>query len=360
MRIAVLHNFLDNIGGSEKVALILARELNADLYTTNIDQEKIDRMGFSDVTVKSIGRVPTNAPFRHQATLSLFRKLDLGDQYDFFIIAGDWAFSAAVNNKPSLWYVHAPSREIWDLYLHIRNTMVSPLLRPVYDVWVKYNRFLTIKYLPHVGTLVCNSKNTQARIKRFFKKDVQVVNPPHDTKDFVYKGNGDFWLAVNRLFHHKQVEVQLEAFRQMPDENLVIVGSYEQSRHFKEYANKIKKLKPENVTLMHWVSDSELKELYSTCKGFITTPLDEDFGMTAVEAMAAGKPVIAPAAGGYRETVVDRETGSLLDKTDTSALISAIKEVGANPEQYKDACQRRAAQFDTKVFIEKIRSLIND
>ena len=111
MKIAIFHNFLDNIGGAEIVTLTLARELNADVYTTNIDYDKIKKMGFENIVIKSIGKIPINAPFRQQMALWRFRRLKLKN-YDFYIIAGDWAISGAVNNKPNLWYVHSPIREI--------------------------------------------------------------------------------------------------------------------------------------------------------------------------------------------------------------------------------------------------------
>jgi len=98
MKIAIFHNYMDNIGGAEKVTLVLARELKADIYTTNINIEAVRNMGFYEVKIKSIGRVPINAPFRQQIALHKFRKLDLKNKYDFFIIGGDWAISSAVKN----------------------------------------------------------------------------------------------------------------------------------------------------------------------------------------------------------------------------------------------------------------------
>ena len=133
MKIAIFHNFMDNIGGAERVGLTLARELKADFYSTNIDREKIKKMGFSNINFISIGKIPINAPFRQQAALRKFRKLNLGNKYDFYIIDGDWAMSGAVINKPNLWYVHSPIREIWDSYRYVRNNLVPFPLRPIFD-----------------------------------------------------------------------------------------------------------------------------------------------------------------------------------------------------------------------------------
>ena len=150
----------------------------------------------------------------------------------------------------------------------------------------------------------------------------------------------------------------MKAFQKLPKEKLIVVGSYEQSRHFKAYANYIKKVKPKNVQLLHWVDFNTLVDLYANCKGFITTSKDEDFGMTPVEAMASGKPVIAPNEGGYKETVVDGITGKLINNITVDKLVQAIKEIGKNPKKYKNACLNQAKKFDTSIFIKKIKEEI--
>jgi len=125
-KIAVFHQFLDNIGGAEIVTLILAREFNAEIYTTNIDKDKIKKAGFEDVIprIKSIGKVPVKAPFKHQFSLFRFSRLKLKDKYDYYIISGDWAVSGAKHNKPNLWYVHSPCRELWDLKKFVRDSLL--------------------------------------------------------------------------------------------------------------------------------------------------------------------------------------------------------------------------------------------
>jgi len=363
MKIAIFHNFLDNIGGAEIVTLILARELNANIYTTNIDYKKIEKMGFSSINIKSIGKIPLNAPFRQQAALRKFRKLNLKNKYDFYIIGGDWAMSAAVNHKPNLWYVHSPIREIWDLYEYTRENTVPKHLRGIFDIWVKYNRYLNKKYIKHAEKLICNSKNTQNRVKKYLKRDSIVINPPTETENYNYHPHKNYWLSVNRLIGHKRVDMQIKAFSKLPNEKLIIIGSYEKSRHFQEYAKYIKKIKPQNVDILSWVSQKELIDLYSNCKGFITTAKDEDFGMTPIEAMASGKPVIASNEGGYKETVIDNKTGILIEDIDQEKLINSIKKINKkleqNPSEYKTACQNQAKNFDTKVFIKKIKKIIN-
>ena len=362
MKIAIFHNFLDNIGGAEIVTLTLARELNADIYTTNINYDKIKKMGFININIKSLGKIPKMAPFRHQLAFYKFRKLNLKNKYDFYIISGDWAMSGVVNNKPNLWYVHSPLNELWAFKDYIRNNLLSWWKKPIYDFWILFNRHLTLKYSKHAQKLVCNSKNTQNRLKKYYNRNATIINPPIETFKHQYKNAKNYWLSVNRLSVAKQIEIQMKAFQKLPNENLIIIGSYEkETKQFEDYKKYLEKIKPKNVEIKSWITQKELINLYANCKGFITTSKNEDFGMTPVEAMASGKPVIASNEGGYKETI-SKETGILIDNINSEKLVNAIKklskEINKNPLKYKKVCQKQAKKFDTKVFIRKIKKQI--
>lgn len=365
MKIAIFHNALDNIGGAEIVDLIMARELKADIYTTNIDRKKIQKIGFTTKNIFSIGRVPINAPFRQEAIYWKFKFLNIEKKfkkkYDFYIIGGDWAMSAGINNKPNFWYVYSPTREIWDLYGYTKNNL--PLLfcnlnKYAFDLWVFYRRFINKHDSKKINKLIAISKNVQNRIKIYLNKDSTVIYPPVDTKKYRYKKPKDYWLSVNRLINHKRVDLQLKAFSKMPEEKLIIVGSYEKAWHFKKYFDYIEKIKPKNVEIKSWISDKELLDLYSKCRGLITTSKNEDYGLTVIEAMASGKPVIAPNEGGYKETVTNK-TGILIDDINEDKIVNSIKLINKNlkknPLMYKTNCTKQAKKFDTKVFIKKIK-----
>jgi glycosyltransferase involved in cell wall biosynthesis len=363
MKIAVFHNFMDNIGGAEMVALTLARELDADIYTTNINAGHIAAMGFGDVIprIKSLGTIPAMAPFRHQLALWKFRRLNLGRQYDRYIIAGDWAMSAAVNHHPNLWYVHSPLNELWQWKDFVRNEVIPQWWkRPIFDVWVWFNRMLTRSYARHVDTWACNSTNTKGRIRQYYRQEATIINPPVNTANYHHEPSRGYWLSVNRLLKHKRIDIQIEAFAGMPDKKLIIVGSYEKGvTQFESYKDYIESIKTDNIEIRNWVEDEELRTLYEGCRGFITTARDEDFGMTAVEAMAAGKPVVAVREGGYKESIIDGVTGILINECSPAALIDAIKKIEEKPEEaYTQPCLDCAKMFDTKVFIEKIRQLL--
>ena len=141
-RLAIFHNFLDNVGGAEIVALTLARELEADIYTTNFDPEKVRQMGFSPRRIFSIGRVPKNPPFKQEFCHWRFKCLNLGRRYDFYLLAGDWSVASAKQHQPNLWYAHSPIREIWDLYDYNKKFVVSWWQIPFFAVWVFWRRLV--------------------------------------------------------------------------------------------------------------------------------------------------------------------------------------------------------------------------
>jgi glycosyltransferase involved in cell wall biosynthesis len=181
-----------------------------------------------------------------------------------------------------------------------------------------------------------------------------VINPPVDAGRFRFKEYGDFWLSVNRIYPEKRLELQFDVFRSQPEHKLIIVGGYAQGDHAAAYYQELLKDIPENVEMRGTVSEEELIDLYARCKGLICTAVDEDFGLTPLEAMASGKPVVAVNEGGFKETVVQGKTG-LLVEANRDELVKAIKEISKEPQKYKDACRIRAADFDTSIFLEKMR-----
>ncbi|MDI9396009.1 MAG: glycosyltransferase [Euryarchaeota archaeon] len=358
MKIAIFHDYIGAIGGGEKLVLTLARGLKADVISTDVDMDSVKKMGFEDVKIISLGSTLKMPPLKQIDASIKFARCDFSKKYDFFIFSGNWAFFAAKRHKANLYYCHTPTRAFYDLYdVYRKNKSIFVSL--AFMVWVQFHRKFSDYYLSHVCKIVTNSVNTKNRIRKYLNRDSEVIYPPVDTSKFKFKEYGDFWLSVNRLYPEKRVELQIEAFREMPDKKLLIVGGYASGDHASAYASRLMTELPENVMLIGSVSEEKLLELYATCMGHITTAMDEDFGMTPVEAMAAGKPVVAVKEGGFLESVVDGKTG-LLVEANTGSIIRAIRTVSENPEKFKDSCLQRAKHFDTSEFIRKTKEVISE
>lgn len=358
MKVAIFHDYFGAIGGGEKLVLMLAKYFNADVITTDLNRESVKKMGYSDIRIISLGKTPKVPPLKQISASFYFAACDFSKEYDFFIFSGNWAHFAAKKHKPNLYYCHTPTRAFYDLYdtfLSRQSLLVSIFFR----IWVRLHRPVSEYYLSHVCKIATNSKNTSRRIKKYFKRDAQVIYPPVETSKFMCREYGDFWLSVNRLYPEKRVEIQIEAFRNMPDEALVIVGGYSKGDHAKSYAENIINNLPQNVKVLGEISEAELLDIYSRCKGFICTAMDEDFGMTPVEAMASGKSVIAVNEGGFKETVIDRKTGMLVN-ADSQSIIEAVKSISCRPDAYRNECFDRAKGFDISIFTEKIKNVIYD
>ena len=358
MRIAIFHDYIGAIGGGEKLVLILARELKADIITTDIDVDSVRKMGFEDINIISLGETVKLPPLKQISASIKFALCDFSEIYDFFIFSGNWAPFAAKKHKPNLYYCHTPVRAFYDLYESFYNRQ-SIFIKPLFVTWVTIHRPISEYYIKYIERIVVNSKNTQSRINKYLHRDAEIIYPPIDTSKYRFEKNGDFWLSVNRLYPEKRVELQIDAFRSMPNEKLIIVGCYAKGDHAAKYIEKIKNNIPKNVKIRRSIGEKELIDLYANCKGLITTAIDEDFVMTPVEAMASGKPVICVEEGGYLESVIDRVTGMYI-KPNKKDLVHMVNIMSNNPEKYRDACREQAIKFDKSIFIKNIRHIIEN
>lgn len=353
MKTLILHDYLDNIGGGEKLMLTLAREIGADIATLDYNEKVVEGMGFKDVNVMGFGRT-SNIPPLKQVIASVRHWLsDFTKDYDYFIFSGNWSRYSAAKHHPNMWYCYTPVRAFYVDADKIRERLNFPS-NCVFDAWVKLHSIADKRLISHVDKTITISQTIRARTKRIYGVDSKVIYPGIDTQKYRYVENGDFWLSVNRLYPEKRVDLQVDAFRRMPDEKLVIVGGNLEGDHSSQYMRRLIEEKPDNVTFMGRIGEDELTNLYNRCRGFICTAVDEDFGMTPVEAMAAGKPVIATREGGYLETVLEGETGTFIDP-DPAKLADAVNAIRDNPKSFRQACERRAQWFDAKVFAQAMK-----
>jgi glycosyltransferase involved in cell wall biosynthesis len=248
-------------------------------------------------------------------------------------------------------------RAFYDLYPEFLKRL-DPVTRQLFRFWVYLHRRFDQQSISHIDRIIAISRNVQNRIQLYYNRKAEVIYPPVDTSLFQFIEYGNFWLSINRLYPEKRIEQQVEAFRRLPEEKLVIVGGYARGDHSSIYAQNIIRDLPPNVTFRGELKEEELRDLYAHCKAHICTALDEDFGITPLEAMASGKPVVAVNEGGFKETVTS-DTGVLVEPS-IERIIEGIQLVSKNPAHYKEACIERAKVFDVKIFKEKIRNIVSN
>lgn len=352
MKIAIFHDYFGAIGGGEKVVLSLAKILNADIITTDIDAvNKID----PEIRITSLGNTIKIPPLKQISATKKFYSADYSDRYDFFIFTGNWSHYAARVHHPNLWYCYTPVRAFYDLYptFMARQDLIT---RQIFRSWVYLHRRFDQQSVSRIDKIVTISENSRKRILYYHHRDAEIIYPPVDTARYRCLEFGDFWLSVNRIYPEKRIELQIEAFRKCPEEKLIIVGGYAKGDHASRYAQKIMQDIPSNVTFLGEVPEEELHDLYSRCKAHICTAIDEDYGLTPVEAMASGKPVVAVKEGGYLETV-NESTGMFVDP-DVDSIVKAIKYISVDPTIFKESCIERSQLFDISIFREKIINTI--
>ena len=354
MRIAVLHDHMSFIGGGERVVLTLASAFDADLYVTDLDQSLPERAGMPAVRATEIARVPQKAPMRQNAQARAFRDASIPD-HDVYVLSGNWAVFAAPRLRPNLWYCHTPVRVFYDLRDSVLGSL-SPVRRAAARRWIERRRPEYEAAVEGVDTIVANSRNVSGRIRQFLGRTSEVVYPPVDTARYRFVRVGDFWLSVNRLSHEKRIGLQMEVFRRLPRERLVVAGGPQVGARMERVVRSLDP--PQNVEFLGEVDDAKLRDLYATCRGLIATSQDEDFGLGPVEAMASGKAVVAVDEGGYRESVVHRTTG-WLQPAAPERLAACVAE--ASPDALtamRGACEARARQFDARRFVDRMRELL--
>ena len=351
MKTAVVYDFLFTKGGMDRSTAILARGFKADIWTTLCVPEttypELKKMRVLD-------HPPT---FRRRGLMQLevvlkFRNMDLSD-YDLVITSGDWAKQVGMREKnhPQLHFENTVVRPLYDLYEFIKNKYKPPQ-RQAFQAWAWFMRKLDQQAVRSIDRFACNSKVTRKRIMKYYNRDAEVVGVAINVKRFKHRRAEDFFLSVQRIAPPKRVEIQIEAFRSLPGEKLVIVGAYDD----KAYAETLQRMSPKNVEFLGAVSDEKLVDLYSRCKAAIQTSVDEDFGQVPVEAMAAGKPTIAVDEGGFRYTIIHGKTGLLIKPPYVKNLISAIR----NFDRYDvdpAFCRKRAEMYSEEIWIKNLKAV---
>ncbi len=240
-------------------------------------------------------------------------------------------------------YCHSPFRYAW----HERRRALAEApraLRPALDFVLHAIRRWDRRAAAGVDHYIANSRITQERIGRFYGRDAPIVHPPVDISRFAPGQPEDWFLVVSELVAHKRIDSALEAARRSGARVKVVGSGPEEARLASRYH--------ETAELLGRVGDCELSSLYARARAVIV-PNEEEFGIVAVEAQAAGRPVVGLNAGGTRETVIDGHTGVLVDPTTPDALAEALSEVDFDRFDPTEAVEN-ASRFSTKVFRERL------
>jgi glycosyltransferase involved in cell wall biosynthesis len=332
---------------------------DAPIYTTAYIPEKFPEFAKADVRTTFLDKIPF-LKRKHQlfpVFLGLpFKTLNM-DEYDL-VISSCAAEAKYVRTKPTtlhICYCHTPVRYYWtDYEWRLHNMPFGPfnwLARIVFPAVVGLLRRIDYKAAQGVDVFIANSEHIQKRIKQYYHRDSTVIYPPVDTAklETLPAGSRDYYLIVGRQVASKRLDVAVDAFNEL-GLPLKVVGAGEEIGRQKPRAKA-------NIEFLGRVSDDERNKLLLGAKGFIFPP-EEDFGMTPIEAMAAGCPVIAYAKGGALEYVIEGVTGTFFHEQTPAALVAALRKFETMTWD-EAAIRKRARPFDTAVFQREIRQFVD-
>ena len=292
-------------GGAERLILIMARGLNADIATGFwSDSETFPK---NDVPNKLfiLGRSSQKSGWRYLKFQFLFYfKSKFIKNYDLIIFSGNNCLSAAHNagkGIKKIFYCHTPVRHAYDLkryYLENKiwwKRIILFLVIPISKIIYKYG-------FKQMDIVIANSFNVQTRIRKYLKKDSIIINPPIETDKFKWLNQNDYYLSFARVDKLKRVADIVRAFQKMPDKKLKVVSGGDDFENVKSLAKDF-----DNIEIFGWVNDSRLVEFIGNSIASIYIPINEDFGMTPLESMSAGKPCIGVNQGGLKETIINKK-----------------------------------------------------
>jgi glycosyltransferase involved in cell wall biosynthesis len=344
-RVALVHDFLLDVRGAERVFLAMCDIWpEADVWTAVYDEAGTEgRFAHRNVHTSFLQKLrPTARTFRALLPLypSAVESFDLSE-YDLVVSSSSaWAHAVICDEHTiHVSYCHNPFRYAWndrDRTLAERPDPISrELLRSLFRRWRQWDWIAAQR----VDRYIANSDATRERIAAYFGRDSRVVYPPVDTGRFSPGPVGDHYLVLSELMPHKRIEIAVRAFTKL-GLPLVVVGDGPEARRLRRIAGP-------NVSFVGRVSDVEAARLLSSCRALVV-PAVEEFGIAAVEAQAAGRPVLAVHAGGMQETVIDGVTGTFWDG-DEDGLADAVRafdDAAIDPAE----CVRNAERFRLEAF----------
>lgn len=364
MKVAIVQEWLVTVGGSDKVVkAILDVFPDADIYTLVAKKDVCDELGipWEKVHTSFIQKMPLGTK-KHRAYLPLFpfaiEQFDLRG-YDVVISSSHCVAKGVLTKADQLHicYCHSPIRYCWDMYneyleeSHLdkgfKSWLVRLMLHPIrqFDA-IAGNR---------VDYYISNSDYVGQRIRKTYRRKATTIHPNIDISNFeLCNDKQEYYLASSRLVAYKKIDTIIEAFNQMPDKKLVVIGG---GPNLETY----RKLAKDNVTVMGYQPFDVLKDKMQHAKAFVFAA-DEDFGMIPIEAQSCGTPVIAYGHGGSLETVNGGKTGLFFNEQTPEAIVEAVNKfesMGSQPFAPAD-CRQWAEGFSEERFKREIKEFVEE
>jgi len=354
-RVALIHDFLLDLRGAERVFAAICDEWpEADVFTAVYDERGTEgRFAGRHPQTSFLQRVrPTSRTFRPLLPFypHAVESFDLRG-YDTVISSSSaWAHGVLVDpGAVHVCYCHNPFRYAWterEATLGARHPLVRPVLRVLLNRWRQWDWIAAQR----VDRYVANSHLTAARVKRYFGRDSTVLYPPVETGRFrPATGPGEHYMVLAELMAHKRIDVAVRAFNTL-GLPLLVVGDGPELRHLKRLAGP-------TIGFTGRVSDERVAALLERARALVVTATEE-FGIAAVEALAAGRPVIALDEGGVRESVTDGVTGAFFGPCEPEALIEVVRRF--DPESVDPAaCRAVAERFGAERFRGELARIVD-
>lgn len=358
MKIAIVHDWITNLGGAEKVLLKLHEIFpDAPIYTLVYDKKNMEKY-FKGIEIRTsfIQKIPFGVKkYRYFLPLMplAIEQFNL-KEYDI-VISSSSCCAKGINistETTHICYCHTPMRYAWDMYWEynqgniIKKYIIAKMMQKL-RIW----DYITSS---RVDMYIANSQNVAKRIKKHYNREAEVIYPAIDNiyyaKNDKQNKKTEYYLLVTRFVKYKKVNIIIEAFNEL-NIPLLVVGKGPEK-------NKIKKIAKKNITFKQDLKIEELKKCYEECKAFVFMA-EEDFGMVMAEAEACGKPIIAYYKGGASEIVEENKTGILVKEQTKEALKKAIIEMESKYEKFDANEIRKKAQiFNEENFKKRMKEII--
>ena len=355
MKIALVHDYLTQKGGAERVFELLCRHFpQADIFTSLYDPDRSIDLGERPVQTTLLQSIPgATEHFRLLVPFyfSAFRALNLQD-YDL-VISSSTSFAKAVRKRPGaihICFCHNVTRFLWDTKTYLREYHTFRNFYPLIEKVFQVMRNFDLEYAQEPDLYIANSRIVARRIETIYKKRAIVINYPIDTGKFRFSNQkDDFYLASARMISYKRLDIIIEAFNWL-GLKLIITGDGPERQRLEQQALP-------NIKFLGHVSDLERKTLLASARSVIVTAL-EDYGLVPIEANASGTPVIAYGAGGVLDTQVSGQTGVLFKRQTPESLQKALIEAQNVPWNYQAIRDHAIQHFSEAAFFKQVDQVL--